>query len=577
MLKILMAQLNYVAGDCSGNAKKMLDLVVKQGNNVDLIVFSELSVTGYYPHDFIDRVGFIDDQNQQLDLIRKATAGIRAAVVVGHMTRNPFAGKDFFNSLSVYENGRISLTYHKQLLCDYDIFNEPRHFEPGSRPGLMELKGKRLGFLICEDAWYRSNAAGPLYRIDPVSNLEHEKLDLIVSINASPSNVQKQAARRQASGDLARRCNCPVVYVNQVGGYDDIVYDGDSLVVSRSGGVSYALGAFRESVGAVELHDSGTISSCNVPETDSLGVNPVPMESIPLIYEQTVTGIRDYIRKCGFKGAVVGCSGGVDSAVTIALAVQALGCENVFAITMPSRFSSDGSVDDSVELCRNLGVRLYNDPIEDEFAAWLDGYEAVYGKRPDRLTLENKQARIRGSKIMAFSNDNPGIMALTTGNKSELSEGYCTLYGDMCGGLNVLGDIYKTQVYAIGEYYNSVHGPQIPESIFSKAPSAELSEGQKDSDSLLPYEILDPLLMLYIEFNSLSAEEIVAYRRIISETPLKELERAIRLVDRAQFKRDQGARIIRVQRRSFGPGWQIPIAGQYNNDRYIKNILGREA
>ncbi|MDU0458965.1 MAG: NAD+ synthase [Geobacteraceae bacterium] len=576
MLRILMAQMNYIVGDIAGNVSRMIDIVNFHGRDVDLILFSELAATGYYPYDFINRAGFVEAQEQQLSALQGATRGMRAAVVVGHIDRNPFAGKPFFNSLSVYENGMRTFTYHKQLLCDYDIFNEPRHFEPGSSPGLFMLAGHRTGFLLCEDAWNGNDE--PLYKTDPVAQLEREKLDLVISLNASPSNVRKQARRFEVIGSVARRCGCPVVYVNQVGGYDDIVYDGASFVTGRDGAILYGLPSFREAIGIVELAENGKMSHTPAAgKTPEFLISPPPMDDIELIYRQTILGIRDYIRKCGFSGAVVGSSGGIDSAVTLALAVEALGAENVFAITMPSRFSSEGSVNDSIDLCRNLGIRLYNDPIEDEFAPWLKNFEMVYGKKPGNLTMENRQARIRGGKLMAFSNDNPGVLALSTGNKSEVCEGYCTLYGDMCGGLNVLGDIYKTQVYGIGRFHNRVRPDRsIPENIFIKEPSAELAAGQKDSDSLLPYDILDPALMLYIEHDLLSPEETAECRGMLAMTSSPPIERAIRLVDRAQFKRNQSAPIIRVQRRSFGPGWQIPVASRYLDNQFIQDVLGRQ-
>lgn len=576
MLKILMAQLNYIVGDIAGNVGRMVEIVRQHGKDVDLIVFSELAATGYYPYDFITRAGFVAVQDEHLLTLQKATRDMRAAVVVGHIDRNPFAGKPFFNSLSLFENGEKSCTYHKHLLCDYDIFNEPRHFEPGNRPGLITLHGRRIGFLICEDAW--NGKENPLYRVDPVSHLEREKLDIIISVNASPSNVRKQARRYEVIGSVARRCNCPVLYVNQVGGYDDIVYDGASFVANRDGGIIYGMPAFREAIGIVELQNCGAIASSPARGDDGgLIVTPKPMDDIELIYRQTILGIHDYIRKCGFTGAVVGSSGGVDSAVTLALAVEALGPERVSAVTMPSRFSSEGSVSDSVELCRNLGIRLFSDPIEEEFAAWLNNYAGIYGKRPDKLTMENRQARIRGGKLMAFSNDHPGVLVLSTGNKSEVCAGYCTLYGDMCGGLNALGDIYKTQVYGIGRLHNRLRPDrQIPESIFIKEPSAELSEGQRDSDSLLPYEILDPALMLFIEHDLLTPEEREECRSKLAMTSSPAIERAIRLVDKAQFKRNQSAPIIRVQRRSFGPGWQVPVASRYADDRFIQEVVGRQ-
>jgi len=350
-MKILLAQKNYILGDIPGNTAKMLAEIEQHGNDVDLIVFSELCFTGYYPKDYLQRVGFIDVQDQHLALVRRATAGLRASVVVGFADRNLFLGKPLFNALGVLEDGKLTFVYHKQLLCDYNIFNELRHFETGTRPGVACVKGKRIGFLICEDAWNDKNK--PHYGNDPVARLEQEQLDLIISINGSPSNIGKQEQRMQVIGKVATRCNAPLIYVNQVGGYDDLVYDGASFIVDRCGRTQYMLPSFEEASEIVDIRISGSMSQ---DVCGGMRPYPSPIGDTELFYRQAVMGIRDYMGKTGFGKAVIGLSGGIDSAVVTMMAVMALGSDNVTAILMPSRFSSAGSIDDSLELCRNFGI-----------------------------------------------------------------------------------------------------------------------------------------------------------------------------------------------------------------------------
>lgn len=569
-MKILLAQKNYVLGDIPGNTAKILAVIERHGNEVDLIVFSELCFTGYYPKDYLQRVGFIDVQDEHLAMVRRATKGIRAAVVVGFADRNPFLGKPLFNALGVLENGELTFVYHKHLLCDYNIFNELRHFETGTRPGVASVKGKRVGFLICEDAW--NDKHEPQYGSDPVARLEREQLDLIISINGSPSNIGKQKQRMEVIGRVARRCSAPVIYVNQVGGYDDLVYDGASFVVDRSGQALYMLPGFEEAVGIVELMKFGGISQ---EVNGSLQPYPSPLDDSELFYRQAVLGIRDYMGKTGFSKAVIGLSGGIDSAVVTMMAVMALGRENVTAILMPSRFSSSGSIDDSVELCRNFGIVYYINSIEEEFSLGVENFEKVYAKKPGRLTMENMQARIRGRKLMEFSNDN-GVLVLSTGNKSETSVGYCTLYGDMVGAFNPLGDLYKSDVWAIARYHNEKHPEMpIPGDILTKAPSAELFDGQRDSDSLPEYPVLDAILKLYIEQNSISDPEKQACIAALALTPTSVIGRVLRMVDNAEYKRQQAATILRMRQVAFGDGRQFPITGKYFDEQFCYQLLGR--
>lgn len=571
-MKVLMAQLDYILGNFEYNTKKMLDVISKHGNDTDVIVFSELCFTGYYPKDYLQRIGFIDIQDEYMRKVQAATRGIRASVVVGFADRNPFIGKPLFNALAVFDNGEIAHIYRKILLCDYNIFNEPRHFESGNKPGLITLKGKRIGFLICEDAWNEKDS--PVYTTDPVARLERELLDLIISINGSPSNVGKQEQRYHVISGVAKRCNAPVVYVNQVGGYDDIIFDGASFAVARDGSVSYSLESFVESCSALELTDCGAWASTTIGKSIP---SPKVISENELKYQQPIVGIRDYMAKCGFTQAVIGLSGGIDSAAVAMLAAMAIGSENVTCILMPNfPISSQGSVDDALKFCENFGVKHYVYPIGNAFNAYVDMHVSVYGEKPSNLAMENWQARERGKILMEYSNNNPSSIVLATGNKSETSVGYCTTFGDMCGGLNPIGDLYKTDVRDICYYHNNKN-PQmlIPEVIITKGPSAELSLGQMDTDSLPPYEILDPILKLYIEAYAMTEEERAVCIKALAMTSTSVVGRVLRMVDRSEYKRQLSTVILRVRQIAFGDGRQFPITGQYFDEQICKKILGR--
>ncbi len=560
-MKIVAAQCNFTIGDFPGNTAKILDVITQHGQSADLIVFSELAVTGYYPMDLIDRKGFIEQQNKSIDEIIAFTKTIPAAVVLGFIDENNGIGKPYHNALCVIEGGEIVFKYHKKLLPTYNVFDEMRHFEPGKLPGVWKKNGTKIGFLICEDGW--NTELEPEYADLPVAELVDNGADILISINASPSDVQKQQERIELLKAKVIKHKKPLVYVNQVGGNDELVFDGNSFVLDNSGGYIQLCAPFTEETGIFEFNNdkiivtstSSDINTCNNGRT----------YNTPLFYNQTIMGLRDYTAKCGFKSVIVGSSGGIDSALTIALAALALGAENVKAITMPSHFSSSGSVNDSAELCKNLGVELYEVPIKDAFDLAVKRFTDSFGTEPSKLTKENMQARIRGQILMEYSN-HFGSMLLSTGNKSEMSVGYATLYGDMNGGLNLLGDLYKMEVYALSEYINELHEEElIPQAIIDKEPSAELSEGQKDTDSLPPYPVLDAILRLYIEQEMLTEAEIAKERAIIEkggfgeQAGLDEVERIIRMVDLAEYKRRQAPPIIRVHRKSFGIGRRLPI------------------
>ncbi len=556
-LLIIAAQLNYKICDFPGNLAKQLD-VLERNRDADLIVFSELSTSGYYPQDLLEEPWFLPLQDEAIARLAEASKSHRAAIVAGLVTRNPGPGKRLRNSLVVLRHGHPVLHYHKQLLPTYNVFDERRHFEPGPRQAaVVDIKGRRIGLLICEDAW---NDAQREYLDNPLAELAAARVDAIVSINASPSEIGKRELRHELFSAASRRHGAPLLYVNQVGGNDQLVYDGASFAVDANGALSWEGARFEEQVARLQFGAGG------FSEPDGCSPIAQPLSDAAFYHQQTTLGLKDYIAKSGFGSVVVGSSGGIDSALTLALATDTLGADHVRAVTMPSGVSSSGSVTDSATLCRNLGVRLYSYPISRAVADFERTFRNAFGVAPSGLTMENVQPRERGLILMAYSN-HFGHLVLTTGNKSELSVGYATLYGDMSGGLNVIGDLYKTEVYALARYCNELHGTQrIPEIILTKEPSADLAPGQKDTDSLPPYPVLDEILKFYIEGERLRASEYAQARRFVrnlhAQGQADVVQKVLTLVARSEFKRRQAPPIIRVRPRAFGTGRQIPIVAQ---------------
>ncbi|WOI44023.1 NAD+ synthase [Acidovorax sp. BLS4] len=566
MLRITLAQLNLTVGDIEGNVERMIAAAQEAAAaQSDLVVFSELSLCGYYPGDLLEEPAFLERLDAGLARLCEASAGLPALHwVVGMPVRTPGPGKRLLNALRVLRAGEVRLSYAKQLLPTYNVFDERRHFEPGPDVAkVLRIGTSQVGFIVCEDGW---NDSGADYQTNPFQRMADAAPDLVVSINASPSHIGKRELRHQVFGDAARRHGLPIVYVNQVGGHDQLVYDGASFAVEPEDGVVFESRRFEEDVSTVQLLDNGHFA-----RLDGTDLPPVPREGLPTMAfyrQQIVLGLRDYARRCGFTQAVVGSSGGIDSALTLALAAEALGPENVVGITMPSRFSSSGSVDDSVQLCRNLGVVLHTHPIADLVAGFSAQFETSFGQPLRGLPLENVQARIRGTTLMEFSNAF-GHLLLTTGNKSEISVGYCTLYGDTNGGLGLLGDLYKTEVFELSRHVNENTGREIiPQAIIDKPPSAELAPGQKDDDSLPPYPVLDEILKLLIEGEGLSRAEYAnaqAFaRQLQASADGRALAHRVRmLVARSEYKRRQAPPIVRVRAKAFGTGRQMPIAARY--------------
>ncbi len=565
MIGITLAQLNVTIGDMDGNVRKMVAAAQRaRDEGADLVVFSELSLTGYYPGDLLDEPHFMTRVDAGFEALLQASRQMPALHwVIGMPAGHPGPGKPLRNVLRVVRAGEVLLEYAKQLLPTYNIFNERRHFEPGPDVAkVLRIGSAQVGFLICEDGW-NDDSSG--YAVNPFERLRDAAPDLVVSINASPSNIGKREQRHQVFGAASSRHSLPILYVNQVGGHDQLVYDGASFAVEPRAGVVFEAQRFVEDVRTLRFGASGFRGARGE------ALPPVPVAGLPTMAfyrQQIVLGLRDYARRCGFTQAVVGSSGGIDSAITIALAVEAFGPDRVTAITMPSVYSSAGSVDDSQTLCDGLGVRLHRHPIADLVQGYRSGFDAAFGAPLQGLALENLQARIRGTILMEYSNT-WGHLLLTTGNKSEMSVGYCTLYGDTNGGLGLIGDLYKTEVFALARHLNEAAGRDlIPAAILEKPPSAELAPDQKDTDSLPPYEALDEVLKHLIEGHGLAREEGAEVEAFVARLQQQSegaalVERVRRMVARSEYKRRQAPPVIRVRARAFGSGRQMPIAAQH--------------
>ena len=566
MLRITMAQINPTVGDIAGNiaiARRAAARAVEA--NAAMIVFPELSLTGYYPGDLLDEPAFLARVEQGLATLLEATREHpHLHWVIGAPQKREGPGKALHNELLVLKDGNIVLRYAKQLLPTYGIFDERRHFEPGPDVArVLRIGETQVGFMICEDGW---NDAHRDYAVNPFQRLADAAPDVVVSINASPSSVGQREHRHHLFARASARHGFALLYVNQFGGQDQLVFDGASFVVTPQHGVVFEAARFQEDIATLEFGNA----VCTLADGAPLpAVSRAGLPVMEFYRRQIVLGLRDYARRCGFSKAVVGCSGGIDSALTLALAVEALGANNVAAVTMPSRYSSAGSVDDSKQLCDNLGITLHEHPIRDLVDKYAHGFGQAFAAPLRGLAHENVQARIRGTILMEYSNAF-GHLLLTTGNKSELSVGYCTLYGDTNGGLGLIGDIYKTEVFELSRHLNTAAGRElIPRSIIDKAPSAELAPDQRDTDSLPPYETLDTILKQLIEGASLgSGERAEVQARFAALTASGEgaalVKRIQHMIARNEYKRRQAPPVLRVRARAFGSGRQMPIAAHYH-------------
>ncbi len=558
-MKIALAQQNYHIGNFELNTAKIITAIGEaKAQGADLVVFSELCVCGYPPRDFLEFDDFIKKCRQAIDTI--AVHADTIGVIVGAPERNPVReGKDLFNSAWLLYERKVQAIVHKTLLPTYDVFDEYRYFEPAYEWQVVPFKGKKIALTICEDIWNLGN--NPLYRICPMDKLMAQQPDFMVNISASPFDYTHDEDRKSVIKANVLKYNIPMFYCNAVGSQTEIVFDGGSYAFDKHANLCGSLPLFTETMQVFTLREDGTIEEPIIEMADrlpSFELNPPALEptlNLPQVYDAIVMGIRDYFGKMGFKQAIVASSGGIDSAVTLALAVDALGRDNVRAILMPSQFSTGHSVDDAVALSRNLGNPCDILPIKDIFDQFLTTLGPIFGNLPFSVAEENIQSRTRGNLVMAIANKFNYIL-LNTSNKSELATGYGTLYGDMAGGLGVLGDCYKLQVYALARYINR-HGEIIPENIITKPPSAELRPGQKDSDSLPEYDNLDPLLYQYIERRQ-GPNEIKA----LGFDPAL-VDRVLRMVNINEYKRNQFCPIIRISPKAFGVGRRVPIVGKY--------------
>jgi NAD+ synthase (glutamine-hydrolysing) len=558
-MKIFLAQQNYHIGNFEANTEKIIAAIRQaKAEGGDLIVFSELAVCGYPPRDFLEFNDFVEECLHAIDLIRQEADTI--GVLVGCPSRNPkIEGKDLFNSAYLLYEQKIQAVANKTLLPTYDIFDEYRYFEPAYEWGIMNFKGKKLAVTICEDIWNMGD--NPLYRICPMDVLAQQQPDIMINLSASPFDYIHAESRLNIVKENVAKYKLPMIYCNTVGSQTEIVFDGGSLVMNANQDIIKELPYFNEALTYVELNDDNTFkgepakTAEHAPYISTPSLKLDAEYNTPYIHKALLTGIKDYFNKLGFKKAIVASSGGIDSALVLALAVEALGAENVHALLMPSQFSTGHSVDDAVQLSKNLGTTYDIIAIKDIFNAFELALNPIFKDLPFNVAEENLQSRIRGALVMALSNKFGSIL-LNTSNKSELSTGYGTLYGDMAGGLGVLGDLYKTQVYALSRYINR-DGEKIPENILTKAPSAELRPGQKDSDSLPEYDVLDPILYQYIERRQ-GPKEIIAQG---FDAAL--VHRILKMVNTNEYKRNQFCPIIRVSPKAFGVGRRVPIVGKY--------------
>jgi NAD+ synthase (glutamine-hydrolysing) len=549
LMRIALGQINPTVGDLAGNVALMSRFARDAAaRNAELIVFPELSVTGYPPRDLVEKPDFIERSERAVEQLADATKDLPLAIVAGYVgrSRKP-SGKQATNSAAVIQDGKVVMRQTKILLPTYDVFDETRNFVPADTQSIWHTQGQDVALTICEDAWNDKEFwQHQLYGRDPVDELIQKGAKMIVSINGSPFQLGKRELREEMFRAMVRRHNAPAIVVNQVGGNDQIVFDGTSFAMDARGNVIASAASFREDLVMVDT------------ETGEGDRHADSGDECEAVYEALVLGTRDYIRKCGFERVLIGLSGGIDSSLTAAIAVDAVGRGNVRGVAMPGPFSSEHSVADARAMAERLAIPFDIVPITPAYDEMLRTLGPVFSGRAPDVTEENIQARLRGLTLMSLSNKF-GAMVLTTGNKSELAVGYCTLYGDMCGGLAVISDVPKTMVYSLSRLANRRHDGAIPESVFEKAPSAELRPDQKDSDSLPPYDVLDGILRLYIEEN-FGVPEIAAELSLAVEL----VRDVVKKVDRNEYKRQQAAPGLKVTSKAFGIGRRFPIAQRYS-------------
>ncbi len=540
-MRVGFAQINTIVGDIEANSRKILAAYREAiGQGAQLVITPELALTGYPPQDLVFKSGFVPQTLDQLRVLHEAVDTV--PLLVGYVDFNPKkSGKPFVNSCAVLEKNRPIRKIFKTLLPTYDVFDEARYFEPADDQQPIELLGQKIGITICEDIWTDKYLRHDLYHTDPVRRLVESGASIILNLSSSPFFVGKPVLRRAMVSELATQYGVPFFYCNAVGGNDELVFDGNSFVINKQGRTTACLAAFTEQIAVVD--------------SETPAISEVELSAEEEIFRALVLGVRDYFAKCGFRSAVLGLSGGIDSAVTAAIAVEALGKDNVAGVSMPSSYSSAGSLDDADRLAKNLGIARLVIPIKEPFEVLKSQFKEVFAGRKENTTEENMQSRLRGLILMSLSNKF-GHLLLTTGNKSELAVGYCTIYGDMCGGLAVISDVPKTMIYRLARWINR-HREVIPANSIVKPPSAELKPNQTDQDTLPPYDTLDAILQLYVEEQRSPAEII---QRGFDPEVVRWIQRR---VDINEYKRRQAAPGLKVTSLAFGSGWRMPIAQRY--------------
>jgi NAD+ synthase (glutamine-hydrolysing) len=560
-MKIAIAQINPIIGDLSGNAQKILEMSQQAASeNIRLLLTPELSICGYPPRDLLLNPSFVEVTDQTLQKLAKDLPA-NLAVLVGTVVKNSQAHvtgeKNLFNSIALLENGKVQQFFHKRLLPTYDVFDENRYFEPGLQANYFKLDDLNIGVTICEDLWNDEEFWGKRsYAVNPIADLANLGVDLIVNLSASPYTVGKQHLREAMLKHSAVNFQQPIIYTNQVGGNDDLIFDGRSFALNKQGEIVGRAKGFTSDFLAVEFNS-------NQQDLELSNISPIDECEDEEIWNALVLGVKDYVGKCRFSKVLLGLSGGVDSALVAAIATAALGKENVMGVLMPSPYSSEHSISDALALAENLDIKTQTLPIGELMQSFDKSLDDLFAGTEFGIAEENLQSRIRGNLLMAISNKF-GYLLLSTGNKSEVAVGYCTLYGDMNGGLSVIADVPKTRVYSLCKWLNSHHQKEIiPANILTKAPSAELKPGQVDQDSLPPYEILDDILDRLIHQHQSAAAIIAA-----GHEPAI-VDRVLQLLSRAEFKRRQAAPGLKITDRAFGTGWRMPIASSWSALRNI--------
>ncbi len=557
-MKVALAQINPTVGDVSGNAAKIGETIARaKSDGAELVVFGELAVTGYPPRDMLSRTGLVEASVRAIEDLTCQCKDIAALVGFVKPADPSTPGRPLENAAALLADGKIAAVHVKTLLPTYDVFDETRYFRPGPAAKPLELNGTKIGISICEDLWDPDALGGALYETDPLAQLKEAGAQIIVNMAASPFQTAKVQLREDLISRQAQRMNSAIVYVNQVGGNDELIFDGFSSAVAADGTMLGRCKGFVEDLLIIDT--DGPAGRCEPAGAD-----------MQQLYLALTLGLRDYVHKCGFTSVILGLSGGIDSAIVATLAADAVGPENVLALAMPSRYSSPGSIEDAAQLAGNLGINLEKVPIDPMHTAFEDVLNETLGPDRPAVTDENIQARIRGNLVMAFSNAR-GHLPLATGNKSELATGYCTLYGDMCGGLSVIGDVHKSDVYKLARHINETTGGRIPENSITKPPSAELKPGQTDQDKLPPYDLLDGIIGRYIGQEKDFAEIVAdGFDPVLTG-------KTISMIVAAEYKRRQAPPALKVSARAFGSGRRIPIACKRGYDTPLNGSIDQRS